>query len=252
MHDNKTMALAEHLGVSPELIKNDYSHYYTVNERKVKEGHDPEYYKDTAAKFKSLLDDKHIELIKKAIKAKDVLSKEYRDVVYHTVEEYLRPLIEKAQKAKKKLETLGELQGRVTDKQVATVLELQKEHLYLVNPLYWFLNFDEKYGTDHAEQMQNAFIGAPVDDIRKDTTRNDGEYLVLTDSEADEWEEEGLRNLFQEMTYEVQDTFIRNYLDEDKFVEDQSGNRGENINGYDGTEEEVKYDGETFYIYRHN
>jgi hypothetical protein len=45
---------------------------------------------------------------------------------------------------------------------------------------------------------------------------------------------------------------LQNYVDKDKWIDDNSGNRGENLNGYDGNEEEVEFEGTTYYIYRNN
>ena len=63
--------------------------------------------------------------------------------------------------------------------------------MYVENVLYHLLKSD----SDYAIQLQKAWIGAPVDDIREDTTINDGEYLVMTDSEADQWEQDGLESM---------------------------------------------------------
>lgn len=244
-HNDKTMALAEFLKVDPALIDNNYSHYYTINERTVKEGRTPEDFIKLAKDFRSLLNDEMADLITEAIIKPADKGRE----VYETVEKYLEPLKEKAAKRAEQLKT-SHVNPKETVEDVYN--RLKQDHGFVVNVLYHLVLAESSYNLDYTMSLRRAWLGQPVSDTRRDTVRNDGEYLVLTDREADEWEEEGLRSLFNDMTYDVRDTFVGNYLDEDRFVKDNSGNRGENISGYDGTENEQEYNGVTYYIYRHN
>lgn len=250
--ESKKQALAEHLGVKPELIKNDYSHYYTVNERIVKRGKTPEEIKRVAEDTRSLFDLGIQGLISSGITSSN---QDIRKGVYAEAKEALAPIAAKAKdwEAKRKLRDVRP-HTQTSPAEIAkhkveeNYLKLQKDNLYVENVLYSLLQADD---SDYNTSLRKAWMGEPVDDLRKDETVNDGEYLVLTDDEADDWEEEGLRNLFEEMTYSVEG-FLKKWLDEEGFVRECSGNRGENINGYDGTEVEIHFGNEVFYVYRNN
>lgn len=250
--DSKKQALAQFLEVKPELISNDYSHYYEVNKRIVKRGKTPEQIKQTAGDLRSLFDLGIQGLISSGITSTNA---DLRKEIYMEAREALAPIAERAKKWQDKKDKLrmttplGVSPSEVAKHKVEeNYLKLQKDNMYVENILYHLLAADD---TDYNVSLRKAWVGEPVDDLRKDETVNDGEYLVLTDSEADDWEEEGLRNLFEEFTREVPD-FINRLVDEDQYIQEYSGNRGENISGYDGTEYSVHFGGEEFFIYRNN
>lgn len=289
--DDKTLALAKHLKCDPALIENNYSDYYTVNGRTVKEGRTPEQYKQLAEDFRTLLTEEDQQLVTEAIvnpnqkikikipKTKKQLmeiamqypnpkdlkrleaekpeEKEYllTEFVYNRINSSLEAMREPAQKRVEQLERLnaGTWKPPIKEQPLDIYTRLSKEHLYVSNILYYLVKAKagQYSNNDHMTSLRRAWLGQPVSDTRRDQQVDDGEYLVLTDSEADDWEEECLRQLFQDMTHGVEG-FVRDYLDEYKFVDDKSGNRGENINSYDGTEEEVEFEGTTYYIYRNN
>lgn len=271
-YDDKTMALAKFLKIDPALIENNYSDYFTVNGRTVKEGRTPEQYKKLAEDFKSLLSEEEQTLITEAIvnpgkKIKITLpekdgekqEKEYllSDFVYNKVDASLEAMKEPSDKRVEQLKRLntGTWKPPLKETPLDTFARLRQEHAHVSNILYYLVKAEaDRYNNDeHMTSLRRAWLGQPLSDTRKDREVDDGEYLVLTDSEADTWEEEGLRQLFDDMVpRDVRDSFVGNYLDVEKFVEDNSGNRGENINGYDGTEEEVEFEGTTYYIYRNN
>jgi hypothetical protein len=79
------------------------------------------------------------------------------------------------------------------------------------------------------------------------------EYLVCTDSEADDkWNDE-LENYIDEWILpEIPETY-RNYFDNDAWKSDaKQDGRGHSLNRYDGEEDEQKVMGTTYYIYRQN
>ena len=242
-YEDKVLALAKHLDVNPALISESYN-YYSVNERVVKRGKSPEQIKETAEDFRTILDTGMQGLISATIQSDR--TKEQVDEVYAEVKKSLEPLADKAAKAKKKAETIGRTDVPPQSPE-GIYLRLQQDNMYVENVLYHLLKSD----SDYATQLQKAWIGAPVDDIREDTTISDGEYLVMTDSEADQWEQDWLERTFEEQTYDVPDD-LKRFMDVDKFVREYSGNRGENISGYDGQEYEQELEGETYYIYRTN
>lgn len=291
--DDKTMALAKFLKIDPAMIENNYSDYYTVNGRTIKEGRTPEQYKQLAEDFKALLSEEEQTLITEAIvnpgqklkvkiprtkkelqeiahqypnpkdlkrlEAEKPEEKEYllTEFVYNKIDAVLEAMKEPAEKRVEQLARLnaGTWKPPIKETPLDIFTRLRKEHSHVSNILYYLVKAEaDRYNNgEHMTSLRRAWLGQPVSDTRKDREVDDGEYLVLTDSEADAWEEEGLRQLFQDMLpRELQDSWFYKYIDEDGFVEDNSGNRGENINGYDGTEDEVEFEGTTYYIYRNN
>jgi hypothetical protein len=81
----------------------------------------------------------------------------------------------------------------------------------------------------------------------------DGDYLVLTDEEADERWEESLDSYLEECIYPELTGNLKCYFDEDKWKQDaRYDGRGHSLSSYDGHEHEEKVGDETFYIYRIN
>lgn len=78
------------------------------------------------------------------------------------------------------------------------------------------------------------------------------EWLVLTDSEADDAYERQLDNYINECL-EIPD-HIRNYFDEEKWKHDAriDGSRGQSLSSYDGDENYESTNEGTFYIFRTN
>jgi hypothetical protein len=246
-YDDKTMALAKFLEVDPALIENDYGDYYTVNARQVKRGKTPEQYKKVAEDFRFLLNEEMQELITDAIV--NPHPPEKLDEVYSTVSKYLEPIGERAVKRAEQMARLSYKPAKETVEDVYN--RLKQDNLYVVNVLYYLVKADKSdYNTDHMVSLRRAWLGQPVSDTRKDEIAMDGEYRVLTDDEADDAEREYLDDLFDQIV-EVP-SHLQNYVDKDKWIDDNSGNRGENLNGYDGNEEEVEFEGTTYYIYRNN
>ena len=80
-----------------------------------------------------------------------------------------------------------------------------------------------------------------------------GEYMVLTDAEADEKWEESLDNYLEECVYQELPENFRCYFDDEKWKRDaKMDGRGHSLSGYDGEEHEETINGEDFYIYRTN
>lgn len=85
------------------------------------------------------------------------------------------------------------------------------------------------------------------------STVEPGEYLVLTDAEADEMWDEFLENYIDECILYLLPEAYRNYFDREAWKRDaQHDGRGHSLSGYDGNEHEEKIDGVWYYIYRTN
>ena len=81
-----------------------------------------------------------------------------------------------------------------------------------------------------------------------------GEYLVLTDCEADAACDEALESYIDDCILPECPAAIAPYFDRDAWKRDAllSDGRGHTLASYDGDEAEVQLDGEWFYIYRVN
>ncbi len=87
-----------------------------------------------------------------------------------------------------------------------------------------------------------------------ESTDAPGEYVVLTDSEADHaWNEELERYIDDCILEEIKDSTLAQYFDRDAWKRDAKyDGRGHSLSSYDGTEHEIQIDGEWIYIYRVN
>lgn len=144
-----------------------------------------------------------------------------------------------------------------------TSAEMLKEGIHdVVNTLYFLcpdsLGYPETASiNDHRKTVAEAFNGLEIQDRTKPRQTDDGEYLVLTDDEADQKWDESLESYLDEC---VEGADSR-YFDREKWKEDAKiDGRGHSLSGYDGTEHEVtvefgdegEEDEETFYIFRQN
>jgi len=79
------------------------------------------------------------------------------------------------------------------------------------------------------------------------------EYLILTDSEADNEEDDWLENDIDELILPHLPEQWQSYFDREAWKKDaRQYGRGNTLASYDGHEHEETVDGETFYIYRTN
>ena len=81
-----------------------------------------------------------------------------------------------------------------------------------------------------------------------------GEYLVVTDDEANELFDEYMRSYIDECVLSEIPQNLRCYFDEERFTRDVKigDGRGPSLAAYDGEECEQKIGDEWFYIYRTN
>lgn len=86
------------------------------------------------------------------------------------------------------------------------------------------------------------------------TIEHDGaEYLVVTDSEADDMWEESLDNYIDECILPELPEWVQNYFDDEGWKSDaRHDGRGNSLSSYDGFENEENFEGTTYYIYRMN
>ena len=245
---SKINELAKFLDIDVEdLEESSYSdNVFVVCSRMVKNGHSPEHYEAIIGKFKALLTPLKIQQITDYITG-NFWSKESRDKLYYPISRYL-----KRHKQSK-----------------PEYMEIKKDCLYVENVLYHLLSNEDK---DYITMYKNAFLDKTLTDNRRLVERNDGEYMVLTDEEADErakdyieetvWAfnadficrvcglpyeaEEMIRSFQRESCEGANDTIlalIENADGLDFFVEEaiSADGRGHFLSHYDGEENEVSF-----------
>jgi hypothetical protein len=113
---------------------------------------------------------------------------------------------------------------------------------------------------DDKETALAQHLGVDVETIDNnygdvyESSEEPGEYLVLSDSEADQAWEESLENYLDECVMPELPAVVQQYFDRDAWKRDAklSDGRGHSLSSYDGEEHEVKVDGVWYYIYRVN
>jgi len=125
----------------------------------------------------------------------------------------------------------------------------------LVNTLHFLCtkSDDSGHAIAHRDTLREAFDNLPVTDRRESIAADDGEYLVVTDDEADDLWDESLNNYIDECL-EIPEA-MANYFDRDAWKSDaKMDGRRHFLSGYDGNENEETVDctdgSVTFYIYR--
>jgi hypothetical protein len=254
-HEIKIKALAKYLECDPEdLEESDYiDNAFQLNPRQEKQGDPPSYYIDVVSKFKTLLTPLKKKQIKEFIENEPFNTKHERDKLYYTITRYLKRYKQ--------------------DK--PTYKEIKRKSLYVENVLFHLLSNEDR---DYVKSYKNAFLGLPVEDNREYRSVDSGEYLILTDEEADEkaeeyilnslwafnsefiirhtdlpWDAQEMIQAYQEDRCESANEPIKALINDlDEFIEDAilSDGRGHFINSYDGEETEIQFNDLFFFVYR--
>jgi hypothetical protein len=110
---------------------------------------------------------------------------------------------------------------------------------------------------DNEEKEPNTFeqwVEDEYDDKQVDVEEYDertSDWLVYTDSEADDAWDESLENYIDECLEIPQS--MRNYFDRESWKSDaRMDGRGHCLSGHNGHEEEQQVNGTTYYLYRQN
>jgi hypothetical protein len=138
----------------------------------------------------------------------------------------------------------------------------------LANTLYWLLRdnaserqvmrdnaSERQVMQDYVSSLREAFDGQEVVDRREWVSCSAGEYLVVTDDEAEELWDQYLESYIDECILPEASGMAKDYFDREGWKEDaRHDGRGHSLASYDGNEDEVVEEiyGETFYIYRTN
>lgn len=121
-----------------------------------------------------------------------------------------------------------------------------------------FSNVDEEATKEEQEEQRDEAIlevTRELDDIVEGHgnmfSYYNEDYYVLTDSEADDMEDDSLDNYINECIMPEIPEHLQNYFDEVAWKRDaRMDGRGHIISSYDGAEYEETVEGTTYYIYR--
>ena len=210
--------------------------YYTINPRMVLKGETPDDYKKAIDNFKKLLTKEEIKTIGQAISRK---TKSYNKNLYD--------------KIKKKFDAFywrGNIKKSLSD-EIKTTLEIFKEQKFngIYNTLYHLLS---KGNEDYIECYRCAWKNQPIPNTQRWSEEIDGEYRVMTDSEADISANDYLTDDDELWKQAVQSgnttSSLQDWADQVLNID----GRASLLNGYDGCEEYEDINDTTYYIYRNN
>jgi hypothetical protein len=156
----KLVALEDHFGVP---VRDDGDNMFTLNPRPSKAGHDPKEIIDTADALRAKLITVFGPSMAKAT-VKDFIGN--LGYAYNVLEPAIRATFD------------WNRLGNKHDNETAHAYQ------YIVNALYFVGKADGSHAPEYQQDLRDAFDGNPVADRRTASESNDGEYLVLTEAEA--------------------------------------------------------------------
>jgi hypothetical protein len=233
-------ALIRNLNLSSKdkLVEESNGESYIVNPRWVLKGTKPRVHKDDVENLKKLLTPAEIKAVHKEILKKPKTYDEVNHALYNKI-------VKRTDKYFKDEEIREELKDELKN----ILYSFKNEGSAGINNTLYHL-LETGGNEDYKRCYREAWFNRPIPDLREWREENDGEYDVLTDSEADERADDYLDEDQWKMAVESGNT-TSGY---DDWVEDvkKFDGRGSIINGYNGTEDEETIDGTTYYIYRTN
>lgn len=224
--EQKLKAIVDHLELNgdTDTVKEEEDHLI-VNERKVKEGTLPETYKKTIVEFKKLLSKQDIIEITAFMNLKWT-SEDTRDKLYYKIEKNLK-----------------------TKDETPEATYIKKDCGYVSNVLYHLFDKEDK---DFLKSYREAWFDKKIVDRRKYHTRHDGEYMVLTDSEAQTKCEEYLIDDDELWKMAVEGGNTQEGIEEWAEQVINIDGYGHILSHYDGSEENITVDGTSYSIFRTN
>lgn len=234
--DARIEALAGYLDIMAEEIRADGDNRYTVNPRNKMHGMAPREYMQNAHDFRQLLTVREAERLTKAINeiSKDgPLERGERDELYNFINNRIKNRIAKTEAARK----AGDLyrSGIYRASHLEAIERLKKAAGYVENVLFHLL--ESEGNNTHGVDYRMAWSGRTPDDHRQEWEVNDGEYLVLTEDEAETAHEEALEQWLDEIVTPELDENVAKYFDREAWKRDaRLDGRGHALSQYDGEE----------------
>jgi hypothetical protein len=245
---DKAEALIKSLNLKvSDKIREDSDEEFTINPRYVLKGDSPEHYKKEVEEVKKILTDKEKKAISLYFRRKNEDQK-IRDKIYYPITKRIEKLYTWNDEKK---EHTPKIQSERC-KQICKSLDYISNCNLMSgfnNLIYWLLSKEDR---DFTFCYKCAWFNKPIPNIQEWREENDGEYLVLTESEADYRAKEYLTDdpYLWEQQVESHNT-TESLEDWADWVISCDG-RGSVLNGYDGSEETEEINGTTYCIYRTN
>ncbi len=240
----KAHALMKSLGLSVgDKIKDDGENFI-VNPKMVLRGDSPERYNKVIEKVKIILTKSEINDLNSYIKLKKENEK-IREKIYNRIDKRVMKFY-KWDNEKKSSSVVGNPKEEIKE---ALQWLLDNETHGFSNTIYHLLSKEDK---DYIYCYKCAWSEKPIPNIQEWTEENEGEYLVLTEVEADYRARESLEDDDYSWKCAVESgNTTEGFSDWVDSVLNIDG-RGSILNHYDGGEEQEKIEGVWYCIYRTN
>lgn len=235
-NEEKAKALIINLGlkVGDTIREGSNGEGFIINPKMVLTGNTPEYYIKHIEEIKKILTKGEILRIDRYIKRKKADDK-LKDKIYYSITKrtdkfYWRFKIKKS-----------------VPNDINPVLEWlgKNENVGLSNTIYHLLDKDRKLN-----EFALAWEVKKIPNTQEWREESDGEYMVLTDSEANSRADDYLDEDYWKEA--VRGGHTTEGFDDWKENVINAEGRGHTLNSYDGIEEEESVDGNDYYIYRTN
>ena len=117
-----------------------------------------------------------------------------------------------------------------------------------------WLIYNDELNTEDYEDIEELLNDITENGNYFEHSAASGEYRILTDTEADEAWNESIDSYIDDCILPDVPENVKDYLDIDRMANDiqREGSRGQQLNYYDGSEHDIEFNGQTFYIYRTN
>lgn len=243
----KAEAIIKNLSLSVGDTIKQNGEEFIINPKILLKGDKPEKYKQEVEEVKKILTENEIKGICLYYKRKKEDSK-IRDKLYYAITKRVNKIYNWDDENKKHIPKKNSKRSL----EICEALDWISDNNHMSgfdNLIYHLLDKDDR---DFVYCYKCAWFNKEIPNIQEWREENDGEYIVLTDSEADYRAEEYLTDdtyLWQQSveagnTTESLDEWVKSVLNMD--------GRGSILNGYDGCEEYEKVNSTDYYIYRTN
>jgi len=210
---------------------------FVINPRMVLRGDPPSKYKNLIENLKKILTPQEIKQISDYMKRKKKNEK-VRDKIYDSITKRTDSLFYR-----------GNIKKALPEDIKASLEEIQKEMHGIYNTIYHLLS---KGKEDYLICYKRAWNNKPIPNIQEWMEETDGEYLVLTDSEADQYARDYLTGDEGLWKHAVEAGNTTAGMEDWADMVLNSDGRGSIISGYDGVEHEETINNTDYYIYRTN
>ncbi len=244
----KAEALIKSLNLNVgDTIKEDDEERFTINPRIVLRGGSPDKYKRQVEETKKILTEKEKKGISLYYRRKKENQK-IRDKLYDGITKRVENIYNWDDENKKHTPKKNSKRSIEICEALDWIHNSEQYHGFN-NLIYHLLSKEEQ---DFVYCYKCAWFNKPIPNIQEWVEEDDGEYWVLTESEADYNAKEYLTDDTYLWTSSVEAGNTTDSLEDWADWVIQCDGRGSVLSGYDGCEEEEEIDGVDYYIYRTN